>query len=46
MDIDIDSADRTRILELIRHTPAAIHRKDEIAKHNTGVYVNPIPADP
>lgn len=46
MDIDIDSADRDRILELIRNVPASIHRKDEIVKHNTGVYVTDIPVNP
>ena len=46
MDIDIDSANRERILELIHNVPASIHRKDEIVKHNTGVYVNPVPCDP
>lgn len=45
-DIDIDFADREQILKLIQHTPAAIHRNGEWSKHNTGVYVNPIPADP
>ena len=46
MDIDIDLANRDDILKLIKHVPAAIHREREIVKHNTGVYVNPIPADP
>jgi len=46
MDIDIDSADRERILKLIQNVPASIHRKDEIVKHNTGVYVTKIPVDP
>ena len=46
MDIDIDSADRERILKLIKNVPASIHRKDEIVKHNTGVYVTDIPVDP
>lgn len=46
MDIDIDSADRERILKLIKHTPASIRRPTGITKHNTGVYVNTIPADP
>jgi hypothetical protein len=46
MDIDIDSADRERILKLIKHTPASIHRSTGNVKHNTGVYVNPIPKDP
>ena len=46
MDIDIDSADRERILKLIKHTPASIQRLTGSVKHNTGVYVNPIPKDP
>ena len=46
MDIDIDSANRERILELIHNVPASIHRKNEIVKHNTGVYVTDIPVDP
>jgi uncharacterized protein (DUF1697 family) len=45
-DIDIDFADRDQILQLIKHTPAAMIRDDQTQKHNTGVYVNPIPADP
>ena len=45
MDIDIDSADRELILKLIRNVPASIYRKDEIIKHNTGVYVTDIPVD-
>jgi hypothetical protein len=46
MDIDIDSANREQILKLIHNIPASIHRKNEIIKHNTGVYVNPVPSDP
>ena len=46
MDIDIDSADRERILKLIENTPASIQRQNETVKHNTGVYVNPVPVDP
>lgn len=45
-DIDIDFADREAVLKVIKHTPASIHRNGEWIKHNTGVYVNPIPADP
>jgi hypothetical protein len=45
-DIDIDFADRDAVLKVIKHTPAAIHRNGEWTKHNTGVYVNPIPMDP
>lgn len=46
MDIDIDFADRERALKLIKHVPAAIHRKDGWVKHNTGVFVTEVPTDP
>ena len=45
-DIDIDFADRDKALSLFAHVPAAIRRKNEIKKHNTGVYVTDIPYDP
>lgn len=45
-DIDIDFADRDQILKFIQHIPASISRDGVKVKHNTGVYVNPIPADP
>lgn len=44
-DIDIDLGDRDKLLSLISHTKASIH-KNEIKKHNTGVYVSDIPYDP
>ena len=44
-DIDIDLGDRDKLLSLIDHTPASI-RKNEVKKHNTGVYVTDIPYDP
>lgn len=45
-DIDIDFGDRDAVLKLIQHTPASMLRDGELVKHNTGVYVNPIPTDP
>lgn len=45
-DIDIDFADRDKALSVIEHIPAAIHRDNSTQKHNTGIYVNPIPVDP
>lgn len=45
-DIDIDFADRTAILKLIKHTPASQQRDTELVPHNTGVYVTDIPVDP
>lgn len=46
MDIDIDSGNRDRILQLIKHIPACINHNDVTIKHNTGVYVTAIPEDP
>lgn len=46
MDIDIDSANRDKILELIKNVPAIIQRGETAVKHNTGVYVTDIPNDP
>lgn len=45
-DIDIDFGDRTKILSLLKHTPASIIRDDKLVKHNTGVYFTDIPKDP
>lgn len=45
-DIDIDLADRTQILSLIRHTAACQFREGKIQRHNSGVYVTKIPYDP
>jgi len=42
-DIDIDFADRTKVLDIIKHVPAAI---DTFKKHNTGVYCHAIPYNP
>jgi hypothetical protein len=45
-DIDIDFADRTQVLNLIKHVPAAITDNGSFKKHNTGVYCQPIPYNP
>jgi len=42
-DIDIDFADRTQILDVLKHIDA---RLDTDKKHNTGVYVQSIPHNP
>ena len=44
-DIDIDFGDREKILSLIQHAPASKCNSDIWSRHNTGVYVNPIPYD-
>lgn len=45
-DIDIDVADRTKLLNLIKHTPAMINDNGRRKKHNTGVYFHEMPSDP
>lgn len=42
-DIDIDTADRTKIINIINHIPA---QRMDGEKHPTGVYVQDIPIDP
>jgi hypothetical protein len=44
-DIDIDVPDRSKILELIRHTPARQVVDGRPRRHNSGVYVTDIPED-
>jgi hypothetical protein len=45
-DIDIDFLDRTKVLEKIKHIPAAIIENGTFKKHNTGVYCHSIPYNP
>jgi hypothetical protein len=45
-DIDIDCPDRSKILELIRHTPARQVVDGRPRRHNSGIYVTDIPQDP
>ena len=45
-DVDIDFGSRDKLLELIKHTSAAMRNVKPIRKHATGVYVTPIPYDP
>lgn len=45
-DIDIDFADRNKILDIIKHVPATISEKGVNKKHNTGVYCSSIPVNP
>ena len=45
-DIDIDFANRDHILKLIQHTPARQIVDGKVRRHNSGVYVTAIPADP
>lgn len=45
-DIDIDFANRDDILKHIRHIAARKTHKGKPERHNSGVYVQPIPYDP
>ncbi len=42
-DIDIDFADRKKVLDLFQHVPACIEKGK---RHNTGVYFHEMPQDP
>ena len=44
-DIDIDFGDRSKILEHIKHIPAAMRKVNPMRKHNTGVHVTEVPYD-
>jgi hypothetical protein len=44
-DIDIDFGDRSKILEHIKHVPAAMRKVNPMRKHNTGVHVTEMPYD-
>ena len=46
MDIDIDFADRTKILELIKHVDAMQLNHGIPQKHISGIYVTEIPYNP
>jgi len=45
-DIDIDFADRKKVLDVIPHIPAAMKENSTFKKHNTGVYCHAIPYNP
>jgi len=45
-DVDIDFANRDDILSKITHIAAARWERGELKKHNTGVYLQPIPHNP
>lgn len=45
-DIDIDLADRDRLLKIIQTTAARQTQQGQIRRHNSGVYVTDIPYDP
>ena len=46
MDIDLDFADRSKILGIVQHVPASRLEDGVFKKHNTGVYCHNIPYNP
>jgi DNA polymerase III alpha subunit len=44
-DIDIDFVDREKALMLFDHIAASRKDKDQLVKHNTGVYFHEVPVD-
>lgn len=45
-DIDIDFLDRTKILDVLEHRVATRLQKNQVVKHNTGIYFQEIPHNP
>jgi DNA polymerase III alpha subunit len=46
-DIDIDFANRSKVLEHFKHVPASIKETDgTFKKHNTGIYCTSVPYNP
>jgi DNA polymerase III alpha subunit len=44
-DIDIDFVDREKVLGLFKHIRASRIDNDKVVKHNTGVYMHPVPVN-
>ena len=45
-DIDLDFFDRDNVLTKFRHIKGSRNEKDQLKKHNTGVYFHNAPLDP
>lgn len=45
-DVDIDMVNRDNLLSVLKHIGGSIKRPGGMEKHNTGVYIQPIPHDP
>lgn len=45
-DIDIDFADRSKVLSTLPHIAASRIERGELKKHNTGIYLQNIPKNP
>ncbi len=45
-DIDIDFADRSQALDVLKHVKASRYDNGKLVPHNTGIYLNSIPNNP
>ncbi len=45
-DIDIDFADRSQALDVLKHVKASRYDSGKLVPHNTGIYLNSIPSNP
>ena len=45
-DIDIDTGDRKKLLNNIKHVPATVVKSGKFSNHNTGVYFHQVPQNP
>ncbi len=45
-DIDIDFADRQKVLDVVKHIKASRLENNKLVPHNTGVYAQEIPVNP
>jgi DNA polymerase III alpha subunit len=45
-DIDIDFADRQKVLDVVNHIKASRSENNKLVPHNTGIYPHEIPANP
>tara|TARA_R110002074_G_scaffold91830_2_gene200654 strand:+ start:344 stop:919 length:576 start_codon:yes stop_codon:yes gene_type:complete len=45
-DVDIDMENRDNLLSVLKHVTGSIKRPGGMEKHNTGVYIQPIPHNP
>jgi len=45
-DIDIDTGDRRKLLNVVHHIPASIVKNSKYSPHNSGVYFHNVPVHP
>jgi len=45
-DIDIDTADRKKLLSAVHHVPASLLKNQRYSAHNSGVYFHEVPTHP